>query len=129
MLALLWILSAGALFFGFGFVLGSAVLRMAESLGLAEPGSASLVVPVTRVVAGVLMLGISRVYRRSAGQANAGSVAASLAGWGLLLYALGSLTATVSEYLPPILLLAALGAWIVWKMASIFGDNDDDSPT
>lgn len=69
MLALLWVLSAGVLFFGFGFLPGSAVLRT-----------------------------------------------------------LGSLAATVSGYLPPILLLAALGACIVWKMASIFGD-DDDSPT
>ncbi len=86
MVATLWVLLTGTLFFGFALLLGSAAFRTAVSLGLAGTEAEGVVVSVTRSVSGLWMVGVSRVYLRTAGRVNVGSVAAALACWGLLIF-------------------------------------------
>ena len=82
--ATLWVLLTGTLFFGFALLLGSAAFRTAVSLGLAGTEAEGVVVSVTRSVSGLWMVGVSRVYLRTAGRVNGGWGGAARGCGGLL---------------------------------------------
>jgi hypothetical protein len=114
-----WILLAGALFFLFGLMVGSEAGRAVVSLGWLPESRRLWVTDSVWAASGLLLLGLSFVYRRLASQDNAGSFAAWLAGWALLLYGVSSLLAAVNGVLVVALLVAILAVWEVRKMIAL----------
>jgi len=123
---LLWTLAAAGLFFGFGLVCGSAIVR---TLAFARVLRPDLIVPAVYLVQaglGLGMLGLSWIYRHKGGD-NAGSLAAWLSGWGLMLYALGLLVARTEPGLVPLLLGLVLLAWLARRLARVLSGEHSRS--
>jgi hypothetical protein len=114
-----WTLLAAALFSLFGLIVGSGAGRAVVTLGWLPESRRMWVTGGVWALCGVLLLGLSRVYRRHTEQDNAGSVAAWLAGWALLLYGVSSLLASVSVVLVVGFLVAVLAVWEVRKMLAL----------
>ena len=108
---LAWIVLAAALFFAFGLIVGSGSGRVVVSLGWLPDTRRLWVTDGVWVVGGVLLLGLSRVYRRLADEDNAGSIGAWLAGWALLLCGASSALALVSGVAVVAFLIAVLAVW------------------
>lgn len=111
-----WILLAAALFSLFGLIIGSGAGQAVVSLGWLPETGRVWVTSGVWAVSGLLLLGLSIIYRRLASQDNAGSHAAWLAGWALLLYAVSSRLAAVSRVLVVVFLILALAGWEFRKM-------------
>ena len=111
-----WILLAAALFSLFGLIIGSGAGQAVVSLGWLPETGRVWVTSGVWAVSGLLLLGLSIIYRRLASQDNAGSHAAWLAGWALLLYAVSSRLAAVSRVLVVVFLVLALAGWEFRKM-------------
>jgi hypothetical protein len=114
-----WTLLAAALFSLFGLIVGSGAGRAVVSLGGLPESRRMWVTGGVWALSGVLLLGLSRVYRRHTEQDNAGSVAAWLAGWALLLYGVSSLLASVSAVLVVGFLVAVLAVWEMRKLVAL----------
>lgn len=121
-----WTILAAFLFMGFGMVLGEAVALTAHGLGLVGRARLDLVVYVVRALAGAGMLGISRLYRMTAERENAGSLAAWLAGWALLLYTLAGAATLVDEQAAPAVLVMVLFGWVLVRITRYFARADVD---
>ncbi|MHB1344776.1 MAG: hypothetical protein ACYCX3_10520 [Thermoleophilia bacterium] len=119
-----WTVLAAFLFMGFGMALGEAVALTVDRLGLGARPRLDLLVYVVRALAGVGMLGISRLYRMLAEQENAGSLAAWLAGWALVLYSVAAAAALVDEQAAPLVLLTVLAVWAVVRLSRYFAHYD-----
>lgn len=125
-----WTILASVLFTGFGMVLGGAVATTLDGLGIAARERLDLLVFAVRALAGLGMLGVSRVYRMTAGRENAGSLAAWLAGWTLVLYSAAGAATLVDEQAAPLVLLLVLSVWVLWRISRYFAryDAGDGSP-
>lgn len=121
-----WTILASFLSMGFGMVLGEAVALTVARLGLGSRPDLDLVVHLVRALAGVGMLGISRIYRMTAARENAGSLAAWLAGWALVLYAGASMVALVDEQAAPLVLIMVLSVWVLVRLSRYFAHYDVD---
>jgi hypothetical protein len=111
-----WAVLAAFLFGLFGFFFAHAVASTLVRVGVVADDDSGLVGDLARVAVGLGLLGIAFVYRRLAGAENAGSLAAWLAGWGLLLYSLSSLASAVDEQAGPVVLVVVLGVWVGYRL-------------
>jgi hypothetical protein len=123
-----WAVLAALLFAAFGFFLAHAFASTLVRVGLMDEGGSGLAGDLARVAVGVVLLGVAWIYRRLAGSENAGSLAAWLAGWGLLLYSLTSLASMVDEHAAPIVLLAILSVWLIYRLSRYFFDLSAGGP-
>lgn len=121
-----WTILASILFMGFGMVLGEAVALTVDALGLAARTGLDLLVYAVRAFAGLGMLGISRVYRMTAERENAGSLAAWLAGWALVLYTGAGVAALIDEQAAPLVLILVLSVWVLVRLSRYFAHYDVD---
>ncbi len=119
-----WTVLAAFLFMGFGMVLGEAVALTVDRLGLVARPRLDLLVYVVRTFAGVGMLAISRLYRMIAEQENAGSLAAWLAGWALVLHSAAAGATLVAKQAAPIVLILVLTVWVIVRLARYFASFD-----
>ncbi len=117
--ALFWTLVAAALFAGFGSIAAAALALTLRQVGVIEVGAVGWVTAVARTCAGVMLLVLSRIYRHAAGEDNSGSLAAWLAGWGLLLYAGAALVSRVSVSLAVAGLILVLVAWTYSRLRDL----------
>lgn len=130
--AIAWTILASVMFAVFGVLFAEAAAGALTRLGLLSSGTSALAQDVVRLVGGLGLLGISLVYRLTAGNENAGSLAAWLAGWGLVLYSAAALVSFVDERAAPVILLAVLAVWMAYRLARFFatydpeGDDGDD---
>ncbi len=109
--AVVWTTLACVAFVAFGVLAAEAGAGTLARLGLVSRDGFGLAQDVVRLACGLGLLGISLAYRLTAGNENAGSVAAWLAGWGLLLYSLATLASFFDERAAPLVLAAVLAAW------------------
>ena len=126
--AVAWTLLAAFLFALFGLFTAHAVATTLVRLGAVAEADAELVGDLARAALGLAMLGVALVYRRLAETENAGSLAAWLSGWGLLLYSLTSLASLVDEQAGPIVLLGILSVWAVYRLSKYFARYDPGGP-
>ncbi|MHB9148519.1 MAG: hypothetical protein ACYC33_00295 [Thermoleophilia bacterium] len=122
--AIAWTILASVMFAVFGVLFAEAVAGVLTRLDLVSSGSSALAQDVVRLAGGLGLLGISLVYRLTAGNENAGSLAAWLAGWGLVLYSAAALVSFVDEHAAPVILLAVLAVWVAYRLARFFAIYD-----
>jgi hypothetical protein len=111
-----WTILACAAFVSFGVLAAKAWAGTLVRFGLLSRDGFGLVEDALRLACGLGLLGISVVYRLTAGNENSGSVAAWLAGWGLVLYSLATLVSFLDEHAAPIVLAVVLAAWVAYRL-------------
>ena len=122
--ALVWTVLACAAFVAFGVVAAEAGARTLVRLGLFSQDGFGPVQDALRLTWGLVLLGISVIYRLTAGTENAGSVAAWLAGWGLVLYSLATMVSFLDERAAPVVLAAVLAGWSAYRLRRYLIDSD-----
>lgn len=122
--ALVWTVLACAAFVAFSAVAAEAGARTLVRLGLFSQDGFGPIQDVLRLACGLVLLGISVIYRLTAGAENAGSVAAWLAGWGLVLYSLATMVSFLDEHAAPIVLAVVLVGWSAYRLRRYLTDSD-----
>jgi hypothetical protein len=109
---LAWTAAATGLYFLFGLVAAGSLVRLLGALGLVNEADRVVAADMVSAGFGPLLLGLAWVYRHAAGRENAGSMAAWLSGWALLLFGGVQVLGRFSPGLVPVLLLVLLVSWL-----------------
>lgn len=121
-----WAIVAAFLFTGFSWVSGGWLASTAQALGLLDASRVELAEHVSRAGLGVAMLGLSRLYRKLDDRENAGSMAAWLSGWTVVLFSVASLASLVDDQAAPLALVVVLLVWSTVRMTRYFATLDDE---
>jgi hypothetical protein len=122
---LAWTGLASVLYFVFGLAASGSFVRLLGGLGVVEHSDRVLAGDIASAGFGPLLLGLSWVYRHSAGRENAGSMAAWLAGWALLLLGFSQALGRFSPALVPVLFGVLLALWVARRVLSAYRSRGD----